>query len=174
MNNNKNSNRTWFLVYDIQYANSLRKAKWWTLINSEMCSKSFWIKNKNKIGSFNYFIRFFVAWAILWFTIMALLPVAGFDRNKWVVFNAVHAFLAAIGTFIVWTRLPKGIYDVFYIRREIRAFLIFWAIIVASQIVMGAAGVRDTAIGWEISSLSTWYVFFCKLSRLEETCTRCK
>lgn len=151
-------------MYDIKYGESLNRAQWWNLINQEMCSKSFWIYNKNKLGSFETKIKYFIIWL---FIICILVSIIFFQSgpNQAVVINASHAVLVTIFICILWRHLPNGIYDVFHIRTEIKLFVFLFGCLALLQVVMSASGMRDTTIGWEITAITTWYV--CRVDTIK-------
>ena len=122
-----------------------------------MCSKSFWIDNKNKLGSFNRKMKYFVIWLIVWNIVVSIVYFQ-VGANGSVVINASHAVLVTIFIFILWKYLPNGIYDVFYIRTEIKLFVLLFGLLALLQVIMSASGIRDTPIGWEITAITTWYV----------------
>ena len=157
--------RTWFLCYNLNYNNAIRSSKWWNILSKNTCNKSFWISKKHSFGSVGYIFPFFLIWGIV-FNIIAcaflFLPSLFYFRMYLLMF-ALHTILVISLTVIIWTQLPPKMFDMFYIRLEIKYFLIYWAFSAAFhgtlrmidfESILGNLESRY-AISWQISAVTT-------------------
>ena len=127
------TSRVWFLYYDLKYNEALISHEWWSTICTQ---KDWFIKNKNKYGSFKKFmwkpiLIFIVIWMIqiilttLYFELLIL------DFSFALIGNSFWCIML-----YCFCKMPKH-YDVLLIRKEINwitSFYLFSAILLCPYI----------------------------------------
>ena len=123
-----------------------------------MCkNNSFWISHKKDLGSLKVIGKYIILWWIVWVIICFGLFFLIFkhDGNRLVMITAIQALIVCFATLILWKKLPKSIFDTFSIRKEMKYFLLVYSAIALMQGIFGGLEIRNTVIGWQISSVVT-------------------